>query len=307
MVGAFEHGGWNEHPDGNSLGNLRFRGDPAVFFREKVQLPFFRHYLKDKGPLDLPPVLAYETGANEWRQMVEWPPRASERRLYVREGRRLSFEPPTQARPDYDEYVSDPDHPVPFTAEIRQNPGQMWMIEDQRFASTRPDVLVYESEPLAEDLVVGGPITANLVVSTSGTDADYIVKLIDVYPGDAPQESPSACGPPMGDYQLMLSSEVLRAKFRDSYVNPRPMVPYAPTKLIIRLPERLHRFRQGHRIMVQIQSTWFPVIDRNPQTFVDIYSAGEADFRRAVQRVYRGPNHASYVSLPVLASGTARQ
>jgi len=305
FVGAFEHGGWNEHPDGNSLGNLRFQGDPAVFFREKVQLPFFRHYLKDKGPLDLPPVLAYETGVNEWRNMTEWPPQTTEKRLFLRENHGLSFDPPTQAGVAYDEYVSDPDHPVPFTVEVRRNPGQLWMVEDQRFAATRPDVLAYESEPLAEDLVVAGPLTAQLVVSTSGTDADYIVKLIDVYPGNAPNDSPRACGPPMGHYQLMLSAEVLRAKFRESFVKPEPMKPGVPTGLTIHLPERLHRFRKGHRLMVQIQSTWFPIIDRNPQQFVDVYSAKEADFQKAAQRVYRSGDHPSYLTLPLLTDGNS--
>ena len=307
FVGAFEHGGWNEHPDGNSLGSLRFQGDPAVFFREKVQLPFFRHYLKDKGPLELPPVLAYETGANEWRTMTDWPPTATEKRLYLRESHRLSFDPPQQAASVYDEYVSDPDHPVPFTAEVRRNPGQLWMVEDQRFAATRPDVLTYESEPLGQDLVVGGPLIANLVVSTSGTDSDYTVKLIDVYPGDAPKDSPAPCGPPMGHYQLMLSAEVFRAKFRESFAKPAPMKAGIPTRLTVQLPERLHRFRKGHRLMVQIQSTWFPLIDRNPQRFVDIYSASDGDFQKAVERVYRSPDHTSYITVPILGDGDASQ
>jgi putative CocE/NonD family hydrolase len=302
-VGPFEHAGWNEHPDGNSLGNIRFKGSPAVYFREEIQLPFFRFYLKDKGEFNLSKVMAYETGANQMHTFDHWPPtdRTTERRLYLRAGGKLSFDrSPQDKGNDFDEYVSDPAKPVPSTAEIKLEPGQLWMVEDQRFSATRPDVLVYETDALKEDLVVAGPIVGHLVVSSSGTDSDFVLKIIDVYPGAATDNDPDPCKVRMGDYQMLLSGEVFRAKFRNSFVHPTPLVPNQPTAVETDLHDRYHRFLKGHRIMVHIQSTWFPVIDRNPQIFTDIYHAKASDFRKATQRVYRGAKLRSYLVLPVL-------
>jgi uncharacterized protein len=302
-VGPFEHAGWNEHPDGNSLGDIQFKGSPAVHFREEVQLPFFRYYLKDEGEFSVPKVMAYETGGNEMHAFDHWPPveETTGRKLYLREGGKLSFDPPQGEEGGvFDEYVSDPSKPVPFTDEIRVSPGQLWMIGDQRFSSRRPDVLVYETEELAEDIVVAGPLVGHLMASSSGTDSDFILKVIDVYPGTAPDNYPDLCHVRMGGYQMLLSGEVFRAKFRKSFENPEPLVPNEPATIEINLHDRYHRFLKGHRIMVQVQSTWFPVIDRNPQVFIDIYHAKASDFQKATERIYRSPQANSYLLLPVL-------
>jgi putative CocE/NonD family hydrolase len=204
---------------------------------------------------------------------------------------------------DFDSYVSDPARPVPYTAEVRTTEGQLFIIEDQRFAWNRPDVLSYESEPLAQDLTIAGPINATLHVSTTATDSDWVVKLIDVYPGDAPDPpAPSGAATPvhMGGYQMLLVGDILRGKFRDSFSKPRPMVPGQPARIEVPLGDRYHTFLKGHRIMVQIQSSWFPMFDRNPQKFVDVYHAKPADYVKATERVYHTQALPSYVTVSVL-------
>ncbi len=196
--------------------------------------------------------------------------------------------------------MSDPAKPVPWSAETRTTQGHLWMVEDQRFAATRPDVLVYQTEPLTEDVLIAGPIIASLTVSTTGTDADWIVKLIDVYPGNAPDNQPNPRGIRMGHFQMLLAGEVFRSRYRNSFSKPVAMVPNQPTKIEFDLRDRYHRFLKGHRIMVQIQSTWFPVIDRNPQTFVNIYTAKPTDFRSATHRVFRSATRPSGVKVNVL-------
>lgn len=219
---------------------------------------------------------------------------------YFHDNGRLSFTAPTPAGEAADEFVSDPSKPVPWSAETRTTQGHLWMIEDQRFASTRPDVLVYQTEPLQEDVLIAGPIVASLSVSTTGTDADWIVKLIDVYPGNAPDNSPNPRGVRMGHFQMLLAGEVFRSRYRNSFSKPEPLVPNEPTRIEFDLRDRYHRFLKGHRIMVQVQSTWFPVIDRNPQKFVDIYTAKESDFQKATHRVYRSAARPSGVRVNVL-------
>ncbi|MGH9337244.1 MAG: CocE/NonD family hydrolase, partial [Vicinamibacteria bacterium] len=229
------------------------------------------------------------------------PPQAVTRKLYLREENSLSFErPASSANEAFDTYVSDPKKPVPFSTETRTTQGHLWMIEDQRFASTRPDVLVYESDVLTEDVTIAGPIIAHLQVSTTGTDSDFVVKLIDVLPGDFPDNEPNPTGTRMGHFQMLLAGEVFRAKFRKSFETPEPMVPGEVTPIEFDLRDRNHTFEKGHRIMVQIQSSWFPVIDRNPQTFVDIYHAQESDFRPATQTVYRSNERPSYLEVGVI-------
>ena len=301
VAGPFSHGGWNSHRDGNSLGNIRFAGSPAVYFREKVQFPFFRHHLKGKGQLDLPEALVFETGSNQWRSYDRWPPqnRTRARKLYFHAAGKLSFDPPAEAQA-YDEYVSDPARPAPFSAETRFSQGHDWMVEDQRFAASRPDVLVYQTAELAEDLTAAGRLIAKLHASTSGSDSDFVVKLIDVYPGDAPDPEPNPRGVRMGHFQMLLAGEVFRAKYRNSFSKPEPLVPHQPAAIEMDLRDKNHRFLKGHRIMVQVQSAWFPVIDRNPQTFVNIYQATEADYRRAEQRVYRSRERPSHVVVSVM-------
>jgi putative CocE/NonD family hydrolase len=303
VVGPFSHGGWNGHVDGNQLGNIRFAGEPAVYFREKVQFPFFRHYLKGKNDWQMPRVLAYETGSNKWRSFDSWPPRehVTPRNLYFSPHGKLSFTPPSESKDEgFDSYVSDPNKPVPATAETRFGNGHLWMVEDQRFAASRPDVLVYETDELTEDLTISGPLIAKLFVASTGTDADFIVKLIDVYPGNARDNRPNPAGIRMGHFQMLLSGEVFLAKYRNSFSNPEPLVPGEPTALAIDLRDKNHRFLKGHRIMVQVQSTWFPVIDRNPQVFTDIYRASAADFHKATQTVFRSKDLSSHIVLPVI-------
>jgi putative CocE/NonD family hydrolase len=303
VAGPFSHGGWNSHPDGNSLGDIRFRGEPAVYFRQQIQFPFFRYYLKDKGELKLPEALMYETGSNKWRSYTAWPPRNKtiEKRLYFRAGGKLSFAAPTEDnQTGFDSYISDPAKPVPFTSETRFTQGHLWMVEDQRFASRRTDVLVYETDELSEDITISGHIIAKLFASTSGTDSDFVVKLIDVYPGNAPDNNPNPAGVRMGHFQMLLSGEVFRAKYRRSYSKPEPMVPDQPALIEIDLRDKNHRFLKGHRIMVQVQSSWFPVIDRNPQIFTDIYKAKESDFTKATQKIYRSKELSSHVAVSVV-------
>ncbi len=300
VVGPWLHGGWRSM-DGDVLGCVEFESKTSHYFQRNVQHPFFNYYLKDEGPWasTSAEAIVFETGSNVWETYDTWPPAGTESAaLYFHPNGRLSFEPPTDSSGDaYDEYVSDPAKPVPFSSEIRTTQGHEWMIEDQRFASTRPDVLVYQTEVLTEDVTLAGPILATLFASTSGTDSDWIVKLIDVYPGDAVGK---ACAVPMSDFQMLLAGEVFRGKFRNSYTTPEPMVSGEITELEFSLRDRYHTFKAGHRIMVQVQSTWFPVIDRNPQTFVDIYKATASDFQASTQRIYRSSERASHLTVGLL-------
>jgi putative CocE/NonD family hydrolase len=287
---------------GDSLGDIRFGSKTGEYFRQNVELPFFNYYLKDKGALKLAEALVFETGANEWKQFDTWPPQGTEtKKLYFQPNGRLSFNPPSETLAEgFDSYVSDPAKPVPFSSEIRTTQGSLWMVEDQRFAATRPDVLVYESDILETDVTIVGPIIASLFCSSTGTDTDWVVKLIDVYPGDAPDNTPNPKGVRMGNFQMLLAGEVFRSKYRTSYSNPEPLVADQPTKIEFSLRDRFHRFLKGHRIMVQIQSSWFPVIDRNPQKFIDIYKAKESDFQKATNRVYRSGNFLSSIIVNVM-------
>ncbi len=303
VAGPWNHGGWMRG-DGSALGRIKFGSDTAKYYREKILAPFFAHYLKDKPGWDVPEAITFETGTNAWQTYDVWPPRSltEERGLYFREDGRLSFEPPTaEEAAAFDTYVSDPAHPVPYrprpvepTYDSRGSGWSTWLVGDQRFAHLRPDVLSWETEPLAADVTVTGRLTARLFASTSGTDSDWVVKLIDVYPEDDPAE------PTMGGYQLMIANEVFRGRYRKSFEKPEPLVPGAVTDFTIDLHAADHRFLKGHRIMVQVQSSWFPLIDRNPQTFVDnIFLAKASDYRPATQRVYRSKAHPSCIVLPV--------
>lgn len=305
VVGPWRHGGWRSSA-GDSLGHIAFGQPTSEYFKREVQFPFFQHHLKGEGDWSAPEAVMFETGSNEWQTYATWPPRAAEpRSLYFHANGGLSFEAPTAASA-YDEYVSDPNRPVPFSAEPRTTQGHLWMIEDQRFAARRPDVLVYQTPPLEEDVTIAGPIIANIDFTTTGTDADFIVKLIDVLPGDAPDPEPNPSGVRMGDFQMLLAAEVFRAKYRNSYSEPEPLVPGQPTHLEFDLRDRYHTFRAGHRIMVQVQSTWFPVIDRNPQRFVNIYEAQPEDYQKATHRVLRSTSHPSHLQLNVMPEAGAQ-
>ena len=266
----------------------------------------FNHYLKDQPDPKLPKAYIFETGSNEWRKYDQWPPKNTvEKKLYLHPDGTLSFSPTTTtmqtgAKPAFDEYLSDPDKPVPYTSEIRIIRGSDFMYEDQRFAASRPDVLVYESEVLKEDVTISGNVFADLFVSTTGTDADFVVKLIDVYPGDAPNDSPVNPNMKMGGFQLLVRGEVMRSKFRKSFSKPEPMTPGKVENVKFDMQDAAHRFKKGHKIMVQVQSSWFPLVDRNPQKFVNIYRANASDFQKATHRVYLSGNASSYVGVRVV-------
>lgn len=301
VYGPWQHGGW-ARVDGDTLGNIRFGMKNSLWYRENVELKFFNYYLKDKGAMELPEATVFMTGANEWRSFSSWPPIETQpRSLYLQGNGKLSFSPPADnSSKAYDEYVSNPDRPVPFTNEITTSMGHIYMVEDQRFASTRPDVLVYRTDVLTEDVTIAGPVQVELYGSTSGTDCDWVVKLIDVFPGDYPDPQPNPRNVRMGGFQMNVVSDVMRSKFRNSFEKPEPMKPNQVTKISFELSDKLHRFLKGHKIMVQIQSTWFPLVDRNPGKFVDIYKATESDFHTTIQRVYRSAKYNTNLKLNVL-------
>jgi len=304
IMGPWSHGGWSRG-EGKTLGDLDFASNTGEFFREHIELPFFVQNLKGKGeglktPPDnkIPRAWLFETGTNEWRRFESWPPRdAAEQSLYFGPGGTLAFSAPEQA--GFDEYVSDPGKPVPVLAGIGAGMPGDYMTYDQRFASRRPDVLVYQTAPLEHDVTFTGPLTPVLNVSTSGTDSDFVVKLIDVYPGDYPNPDPNPARVQMGGYQQLVRAEPFRGKCRNSLSKPEPFTPGRLAKIEFAMPDICHTFRTGHRIMVQIQSTWFPLVDLNPQKFVDIPAATAADFVKATERVYRGGAEGSRIRVLV--------
>jgi hypothetical protein len=303
VMGPWAHGGWGRG-DGDKLGDINFRAKTAEFYREKIELPFFRHFLK--GDTNYTPTEAhvFETGTHQWRRFDAWPPKqAAPRTLYFRAGGALGFDAPGSAKDAFDEYVSDPAKPVPYTLEHTTGYPRSYPVHDQRFAASRPDVLVYETEPLEEDLTFAGPLKATLHVSTTGTDADWVIKLIDVYAGDFPDPNPNPAHVAMGGYQQLVRGDVFRGKFRHSFEKPDPFKPGEVAKIEFEIPDIFHTFRRGHRVMVHVQSSWFPLVDRNPQTFVNIPTAKPEDFKKATHRVYRGGGTASSLSVQVLPTG----
>jgi hypothetical protein len=299
VIGPWNHGGWSRG-EGRKLGRIEFGSATAQYYRREVLARFLAHHLKGKENPNLPEALTFRTGANEWVRHDNWPPvqNVAERRLYFQAEGKLSFDaPPAAAKAAFDSYISDPANPVPYRPrpiELRSG-WSTWLVEDQRFVHHRPDVLTWVSEPLKDDTVVSGKIVANLFAATTGTDSDWIVKLIDVYP------EKYAADPKMGGYQLMIAGDVLRGRYRNSFEKPEPIVPDSIVRYEIGFPANDHVFLKGHRIMVQVQSTWFPVIDRNPQRFVpNIFFAKESDFQQATQRVFRSGKNASYIAVPVV-------
>jgi uncharacterized protein len=312
VMGPWHHG--QEIGDGSSLGALKFNSDTALYFRQEVLRPFLDHYLKDDAPkMDVAPVTAFETGTNTWRRLSAWPPSdvatggqpasaAQATPLYLDAGLTLSFSPPKADDAPFEEYVSDPAKPVPYRARPSQPIGYdppltwaEWLVDDQREASGRPDVVAFASEVLKTPVKISGQPIANLVASTSGTDSDWVVKLIDVYPDEV------AGQPSMGGYQLMVSADIFRGRYRESLETPKPIAPDTPLQYRFALPTANHVFLPGHRIMVQVQSSWFPLYDRNPQTFVpNIFWAKPTDYRKATQRIYHAPDRASAIELPMV-------
>jgi hypothetical protein len=306
VMGPWVHGGW-ARTSGHGLGPVDFGFATAEYYQEHIERRFFEHFLKGQGEHGLPEAFVFETGANRFRRFDAWPPReARPRTLHLGPGGQLSFEPPaTPAEPAFDEFVSDPAKPVPYTQAITPGMVREYMVEDQRFAARRPDVLVYQTAVLEEDVTLAGPVEAELWVATSAGDADWVVKLIDVFPPDMPEpgagEDRRPPGVRLGEYQMMVRSEVIRGRFRNSYEHPEPFEPGQPTRVPLELQDVLHTFKRGHRIMVQIQSTWFPLVDRNPQKWVpNIFEAEEGDFVKATHRVYFSEQHPTRLKVGVL-------
>jgi putative CocE/NonD family hydrolase len=302
VIGPWNHGGW-AGGDGKKLGKINFESPASASFRKDMQAPWFAYYLKGKGDGHFAEATTFQTGSNIWKSYTSWPPKeATQKNLYFRDAGKLSFEKPVSAEPNqFDSYVSDPGNPVPYrTRPIEETYGRgsrwyTWLTEDQRFVSKRPDVLSWETDSLTEELTVSGFITAKLFAASTGTDADWIVKLIDVYPDPYPKE------PAMAGYQLMVSNDVFRGRFRKSFEQPEPLSPGKAEEYSIDLHSLDHVFKKGHKIMVQVQSTWFPIIDRNPQHFVpNIFEASENDFQVATQEIFRSALLPSHIELPVM-------
>jgi putative CocE/NonD family hydrolase len=303
VVGPWNHGGWSG-PSGQQLGPLDFGSPTSLYYRKNIQAPWFAYWLKGQGKLNLAEATTFEPGSNRWESFDSWPPKhnVTNRRLYTQAGHKLDFTIPSSSGAGaYDSYVSDPANPVPY----RERPikptytagstWSRWLLDDQRFLKGRPDVLTWTSDPLPEDVVIAGDITAHLFAATTGSDADWVVKLIDVYPDSVPGD------PKMSGYELMVANDVLRGRFRDGFVTPKPITPNQTNEYRIDLHTQDYRFRKGHRIALQVQSSWFPLIDRNPQTFVpNIFEAKDSDFKAATQRIYRTPDAATYIDLPIL-------
>jgi len=298
-MGPWVHGGWSRGP-GDHLGDVEFGGAQGPYYREKIEFAFFSHYLKGTDT-DIPKVSTFETGKNEWKTYKAWPPKdAEDENLYFLPGGKLSFTPPTNTGDYSDTYISDPNKPVPFISDITDDMKREYMTADQRFASRRPDVLTYETEVLDKDVTLTGNIIANLKVSTTGTDADWVVKVIDVYPDSAQNNRFTAPNTFMSNYEQMVRSEAMRGKFRNGFDMPEPFIPGKITPVNFELQDVLHTFKKGHRIMVQVQSTWFPLIDRNPQVFENIMKAKDSDFKKSTNKVYISKAHQSYLKVRVL-------
>lgn len=295
VVGPWIHGGWASG-DGDKLGVVPFGSKTAAFYRAEIEFPFFEKYLKGASHSAPAEATVFETGSNTWRTFEHWPPKNSiAKTLYARAAGELTDEFPSQTSNDaYDEFISDPAKPVPYTEAITPRMTNEYMVEDQRFAARRPDVVAYQTKPLDADLVIAGPLDVDLWVTTTGTDADFIVKLIDVLPDGTNQTN-------LPNYQMMVRSEVIRGRFRDSFENPTPFQPNVPAKVHLELLDVLHRFKKGNRIMIQVQSTWFPLVDRNPQKFVEnIYLAKPEDFQKATHRILRTGKHPTSVRFGIL-------
>ena len=307
VEGPWSHGQWN-YDQAEYLGDVHWGQKTGDYFREHIEFPFFQHYLKDKGEEKLAGAYVFETGRDAWHKLDSWPPsEAVKKTFYFQSTGKLSFEPPSTSSEEFDEYISDPAKPVPHISWTSTAMTYEYMTGDQRFAASRTDVLVYQTEPLEEDLTVAGPLTATLHVSTSGTDSDWVVKLIDVYPGNYPDPDPNPKGVRMGGYEQLVRGEPFRGRFRRGFDKPAPFEPGKPDKVEFQLPGVFHTFRRGHRIMVQVQSSWFPLVDRNPQKFMKIDEAQPVDFQKATERVYRSARLPSGITVEVLPSTGSEQ
>ena len=290
VAGPWFHGGW-VRSKADTFGDMQFGTPTGEYYQQQIELPFFNYYLKDKGNFKPTEAQIFITGSNEWKQFDTWPPKnVTTQKMYLQANGKISFQQTNNA--SFDEYVADPNNPVPYQGGVLESRPREYMVDDQRFASTRPDVMVYQTDILTEDMTITGPIINHLFVSSTGTDADYVVKLIDVFPEDTPKYN----GKLMAGYQNLIRAEIMRGKYRNSFEKPEAMVPNLKTNVTYSMPDVGHTFKKGHRIMIQVQNTWFPLADRNPQQFMNVYEATAKDFLKQTQRIY----HDSYIEIPVL-------
>lgn len=315
VMGPWSHGQWGAL-DGTQLGNIQFGSNTTTWYQNNIEIPFFNYYLKGKGTdPNLSEATIFFTGENQWKNFNQWPPsNVTNQPIYLQANGNLSWNKPTPLSTRGEgqgvrssEYISDPAHPVPYTEDVHFNRTNAYMNDDQRFAARRPDVLTFQTDVLTEDLTLGGVLTADLSVSITGTDADFVVKLIDVFPDDFQYQGASLTPPPGGreaypmrGYQMLVRGEIMRGKFRNSFENPVPFTPNKIEKVRFDLPDVAHTFKKGHRLMIQIQSSWFPLADRNPQKFVNIYEADITDFQKATIRIHHDAMNSSSIILPVL-------
>jgi putative CocE/NonD family hydrolase len=288
-MGPWSHGQWGGANE-TSLGNILFESNTSLWFSEHIEEPFFAYYLKGEGDINqIKEATIFFSGSNQWKQFAQWPPANNEQQaLYLEKDGKIEFQKSiSNHTTDFAEYISDPAKPVPYAEGIQLKRSGNYMTDDQRFASNRTDVLVYQSAILEENKTIAGPVIADLLVSSSTTDADFVVKLIDVFPDDYQYEKPLPNSYEMGAYQMLVRGDLFRAKFRNSFEKPEPLIPNKPTKVVFALNDAAHTFKKGHRIMVQVQSSWFPLFDRNPQKFTDIYQATKSDYRKANIRLYQ--------------------
>jgi hypothetical protein len=307
VMGPWFHGQWSTS-DGTHMGNVQFGSNTSIWYQNNIEIPFFNYYLKGKGDISqIGEANIFLSGANVWKHFPQWPPAETENKsIYLQEKGKLSWDK-SLAKNNYDEYISDPSHPVPYTEDVHFDRTREYMTDDQRFASRRTDVLTYETDVLNEDLTLAGVVTADLKVGISSTDADFVVKLVDVFPDDfkysessASSGRPGGATYPMGGYQMLVRGEIMRGKFRKSFSNPEAFTPNKVEEVKFDLPDVAHTFKKGHRLMIQIQSSWFPLADRNPQKFLNIYEANDNDFQKATIRIYHDAANSSQVILPVL-------
>nr|WP_291069645.1 CocE/NonD family hydrolase [Empedobacter sp. UBA5924] len=290
VAGPLFHGGW-VRSKADTFGDMQFGTPTGEYYQQQIELPFFNYYLKDKGNFKPTEAQIFITGSNEWKHFDTWPPKnVSTQKMYLQANGKISFQQTNNA--SFDEYVADPNNPVPYQGGVLESRPREYMVDDQRFASTRPDVMIYQTDILTEDMTITGPIINHLFVSSTGTDADYVVKLIDVFPEDIPKYN----GKLMAGYQNLIRAEIMRGKYRNSFEKPEAMVPNQKTNVTYAMPDVGHTFKKGHRIMIQVQNTWFPLADRNPQQFMNVYEATAKDFLKQTQRIY----HDSYIEIPVL-------
>ena len=301
VMGPWFHGQWSTS-DGTHMGNVQFGSNTSIWYQNNIEIPFFNYYLKGKGDISqISEATIFLSGANQWKHFSQWPPTESESKsIYLQENGKLAWNK-SSAKNSYDEYISDPSHPVPYTEDVHFDRTREYMTDDQRFASRRTDVLTYQTDVLTEDLTLAGVVTADLKVSISSTDADFVVKLIDVFPDDFKYETTTnEESYPMGGYHMLVRGEIMRGKFRNSFSTPEPFKANKVDEVKFDLPDVAHSFKKGHRLMIQIQSSWFPLADRNPQKFLNIYEASDSDFQKATIHIYHDAVKSSNIVLPVL-------